>query len=457
MKDLTKGSPIKLILMFALPVLLGNVFQQFYNLVDTMMVGKILGIEALAAMGATGSISGLVLGLSMGITVGFSILIAQYYGAKDMELMRKAVAGTVYLSVICGIVITIISLLLNRSILELLGTPSNIIETSYGYLFVIFSGTMISILYNTCASILRALGDSKSPLYFLIIGTVLNIILDYVCIAILHMGVAGAAYATLISQAFSVLLCVIYIMKKYPILMLKKEDFKFPKGMLMNQFSMGVSMGLMNSIVSIGSVILQSAVNGMGSTIIAGHTAARKISEMFMQPMVSIGIAATTFASQNIGAGHIDRIKEGIKKSVLVSFIWATFTIILSFTGIRFFILIMLDASEVEAIQIAEYYLRINSIFYYSLAALFIYRNVLQGIGKKTVPIISSIIEMIVKVVATFLLVPSLGYLGIAICEPIAWVLMTVILMFFFYQDERFKNKSKKVNSIDEQANENNL
>lgn len=443
MKDLTTGSPIKLIFMFALPVLLGNVFQQFYNLVDTMMVGKLIGIDALAAMGATASLSGLVLGLSMGITVGFSILIAQYYGAKDTENMKKAVAGTIYLSMICGIVITIVALLLNRPILEMLSTPDNIIDTSYQYLVIIFAGTLISIFYNIGASVLRALGDSKTPLYFLIIGTVINIILDYVCIASLSLGVAGAAYATLIAQAFSVLLCVLYIKKKYPVLLLEKEDFQFPKGMLANQFAMGVSMGLMNSIVSIGSVILQSAVNSMGSVIIAGHTAARKLSEMFMQPMVSIGIAATTFASQNLGAGHIDRIKEGIRKSVLMSFIWATFTIILSFTGVRYLILIMLDASEVEAIQIAEYYLRINTVFYYSLAALFIYRNVLQGIGKKTVPIVSSIIEMLVKIAATFLLVPSLGYLGIAICEPIAWILMTVVLMFFFYQDERFKKKTK--------------
>lgn len=441
MKDLTKGSPIKLIFMFALPVLLGNVFQQFYNLADTMMVGKILGIDALAAMGATGSISGLVLGLSMGITVGFTILVAQYYGAKDMENMKKAVAGTIYLSIVCGIVITIVSLLLNRPILEMLGTPDNIIDLSYKYLFIIFAGVMISILYNTGASLLRALGDSKTPLYFLIVGTVINIGLDYVFIAIFRMDVSGAAYATLISQAISVILCVVYIKQKYPILMLKKEDFQFPKGMLMNQFTMGVSMGLMNSIVSIGSVILQSAVNGLGSVVIAGHTAARKISEMFMQPMVSIGIAATTFASQNLGAGHIDRIKEGIKKSVLLSFSWATFTVILSFTCIRYLILIMLDASEVEAISIAVYYMKINSVFYYSLAALFIYRNVLQGIGKKTVPIVSSIIEMLVKVVTTFALVPSLGYLGVAVCEPIAWVIMTIFLMYFFYKDERFKRK----------------
>lgn len=454
MKDLTKGSPIKLIFMFALPVLLGNIFQQFYNLADTMMVGKILGIEALAAMGATGSISGLVLGMSMGVTVGFSILVAQYYGAKDMENMKKAVAGTIYLSILSGIVITIVALLLNRPILELLGTPDNIINSSYKYLTIIFAGVMISILYNTGASLLRALGDSKTSLYFLIIGTVINIGLDYVFIANLKMDVSGAAYATLISQAISVVLCVIYIYKRYPILMITRKDFHFPKGMLMNQLMMGISMGLMNSIVSIGSVILQSAVNGLGSVVIAGHTAARKISEMFMQPLVSIGIAATTFASQNLGAGHIDRIKEGIRKSVLLSFSWATFTVILSYTGIRYLILIMLDASETEAISIAVTYMRINSLFYFALAVLFIYRNVLQGIGKKTVPIISSIIEMLVKVGTTFALVPSLGYFGIAICEPIAWVLMTIFLVFFFYKDERFRSSKLSENrSIDLKEN----
>ena len=322
MKDLTKGNPLKLIFMFALPVLLGNVFQQFYNLADTMMVGKMLGIDALAAMGATGSFYGLIVGLAMGITVGFSILISRYYGAKDIANMKKAVAGTLFLSIACGIIITLAALLLNRPILELLGTPDDIIEMSYEYLVIIFSGILISILYNTGASVLRALGDSRTPLYFLIFGTVLNIALDYAFIALLHMNVAGAAYATIIAQACSVLLCIYYIKVKYPILYLKREDFSFPKGMLMSQFSMGISMGLMNSIVSIGSVILQSAVNSMGSIIIAGHTAARKLSEMFMQPMVSIGIAATTFASQNLGAGHIDRIKEGIRKCILLCFFY---------------------------------------------------------------------------------------------------------------------------------------
>lgn len=449
MKDLTQGNPIKLIFMFALPVLLGNVFQQFYNMADTMMVGKILGIDALAAMGATSSISGLVLGLSMGITVGFSILIAQYYGAKDMENMKKAVGGTLYLSVVSGIVITVVALICNRPILELLGTPNNIIDISYEYLLIIFCGILISILYNTGASVLRALGDSRTPLYFLIFGTVLNIGLDYIFIAIFKMNVAGAAYATLIAQAATVVLSLFYIKVKYPILFLTKADFQFPEGMLKNQFAMGLSMGLMNSIVSIGSVILQSAVNSMGSIIIAGHTAARKITEMFMQPMVSIGIATTTFASQNLGAGHIDRIKEGIRKSILLSFIWATFTVIVSFTGIRYLILIMLDASEVEAINIAVYYMRVNTIFYYALAALFIYRNVLQGIGQKTIPIFSSIIEMFVKVLTTFLLVPDLGYTGIAVCEPIAWILMTAFLMFFFYRDDRFKKQKHDTPNIE--------
>ncbi len=439
MKDLTKGNPLKLIFMFALPVLLGNVFQQFYNLADTMMVGKMLGIDALAAMGATGSFYGLIVGLAMGITVGFSILISQYYGAKDIANMKKAVAGTLFLSIACGIIITLAALLLNRPILELLGTPDDIIEMSYEYLVIIFSGILISILYNTGASVLRALGDSRTPLYFLIFGTVLNIALDYAFIALLHMNVAGAAYATIIAQACSVLLCIYYIKVKYPILYLKREDFSFPKGMLMSQFSMGISMGLMNSIVSIGSVILQSAVNSMGSIIIAGHTAARKLSEMFMQPMVSIGIAATTFASQNLGAGHIDRIKEGIRKCILLCFLWASFTVLLSFTGMRFLIMIMVEAKETEAIATAEYYMKINSVFYYALGALFIYRNVLQGIGRKTIPIASSIIEMFVKIGATFLLVPSFGYLGIAVCEPIAWLIMTAFLMFFFYHDERFK------------------
>lgn len=430
MKDMTSGKPLKIIFLFSMPILFGSIFQQFYNMVDIIMVGKILGLNALAAMGATSAILGLVLMLAIGMITGYSIPIARYYGADDHERMKKAVANTITFSIITGILLTILSLLLSYPILSILDTPADIIDMSNGYLYVMFGGTIITVLYNVGACILRAVGDSKTPLYFLIFSSILNIFLDYVFIAMFGFGIDGAAYATLIAQALSVILCFVYLIKKYQFLIPEKKDFKIEKAMALDQLGLGISMGLMNSIVSVGSVILQSAVNGLGATTLAAHTAARKISEMLMQPMGSIGMATTTFASQNFGAKKYHRIHEGVKQSILLSSIWSLLVVLLSFTVITFFIKFFVDAAETEVIATAAYYMRINSICYFVLGALFVYRNVLQGLGKKVVPILSSFVELVVKVATTFALTPLFGYTGIVLSEPLSWILMTILLYF---------------------------
>lgn len=435
MKNMTKGNVTTLILAFTFPVLLGNLFQQFYTMADTMMVGKILGVQALAAMGATASLSNLVIGLATGISMGAAIMIAQYYGAKNDQGMKKATAGCFLVCAISAIVIFVVTLLIKTPVLHLLQTPEQILPMADGYLTILFAGVFVTMAYNTMASMLRSIGDSKTPLYFLIVASIVNVGLDYIFIKYFGLGINGAAYATVIAQVLSVVLCYFYIRRKYPIFLLKKEDFYVEKEILRKQTSMGISMGLMNSIVSIGSVILQSAVNSLGEVTIAAHTAARKVVEMFMQPLSSIAIADTTFVSQNLGANQYNRIKEGVRKSVWISFIWVFIVILLSFTCIDFFIGFLISTEQVEVISLATTYSRISSVFYFVLAILFIYRNSLQGLGNGRGPILSSCIEMIVKIVATFALIPFTGYLGVCFAEPIAWTLMGPFLAYFFYKE----------------------
>lgn len=448
MKDMTKGNTTKLLIGFALPVFLGNIFQQFYTMADTMMVGQILGVNALAAMGATAALSGLVIGLTTGVSMGVSIMIAQYYGAHDEAGMKMATAGCMRLCMLSAIVIFILSMVLKMPILRMLQTPETIIYMADAYLTILFCGIFVTMIYNMLASILRAIGDSRTPLYFLIVASIVNVVLDYIFIADFQMGIEGAAYATVIAQILSVLLCFLYIRKKYPMFILKKNEFYVEKEILHKQLVMGISMGLMNSIVSIGSVILQSAVNGLGEVIIAAHTAARKVAEMFMQPLISIAIAITTFVSQNLGAMKYQRIREGMKVSVCISMIWVIIVIIICNTCIDVFIGFIVNASQFEVISWASYYMKITSPFYIVLAILFIYRNGLQGLGDGRGPIISSCIEMVVKIAMTLILIPSTGYLGITLSEPIAWSLMAPTLCYYFYKRVKILENTSEVSNL---------
>ena len=439
MKNMTEGNVTKLIINFAIPVLLGNIFQQFYTMADTMMVGKILGVQALAAMGATSALSNLMIGLISGIAMGVTILIAQYYGAKDEEGMKTSTAGCILLCVGSTVLIVLVSMVLKSPLLTLLQTPQSIFMDADNYLSVIFLGLFITMAYNMMASMMRSIGDSKTPLYFLIIASLSNVALDYIFLVYFHMGILGAAYATVLAQGLSVVLCFFYMRKKYPMFVLKKKDFHIEKELLLHQLSMGISMGLMNSIVSIGSVGLQSAVNQLGEITIAAHTAARKIVEMLMQPMISIAIANTTFVSQNLGAKQFTRIRTGQRKCVLLCTVWVVLVIVISFTCIDALLSLLVNAKETQVMLLAKRYSRISSLFYFVLAILFIYRNGLQGLGNGRIPILSSCIEMGVKVAATFLLIPFTGYYGICFVEPIAWTIMGPFLCYFFYHDLRKK------------------
>ena len=392
--DMTTGNPVKLILLFSIPLLIGNIFQQFYSMVDTIIVGRFVGVEALAAVGTTSSMVFLVNGFVMGLTSGFAVLISQKYGAKDEAGVKKAVASSITLSIIATIIVTFISVISAKPLLALMNTPSNIMKDASTYIIILYAGNVAIIFYNMMAAILRALGDSKTPLYFIIVSSVLNIILDLVLIINFKMGVAGAAYATVISQGVSALLCVIYTYKKYKILRLKKEDFKVKKKYYRKHLKVGIPMALQFSITAIGIMTVQSAINIFGSTVIASYAAASKVLQLVMQPATTLGVTMATYCGQNIGAKRYDRIKLGVKKCVQISIITSLISaMVLIFLG-KYFVMIFVSNPDAEILSYAQQVLNISAIFFIPLGLIFVYRNALQGIGDSFIPMMAGVYEL---------------------------------------------------------------
>jgi putative MATE family efflux protein len=433
-KDMTTGNPVKLILTFSIPLLIGNVFQQFYSMADTIIVGKFLGVNALAAVGSTGAMAFLVNGFVIGLTGGFAVLVAQRFGANDEEGVKKAFASSLVLSIIMTIIVTFISMISARPLLELMNTPADIIDDSLAYIIIIYAGNVAIIFYNMLSSILRALGDSKTPLYFLIIASILNVVLDILFIFNFSMGVAGAAYATIISQSVSAILCAIYIVKKFPILKLNKHHWKIRKNYVQKQLRIGVPMALQFSITAAGAMVLQGALNNFGSKIIASYTAASKVQQLVMQPAVTFGVAMATYSGQNLGAGRIDRIKEGVKKCTFISIIVSIISTIVVVLFGGFFTRLFMDGSDLEVITYAKHYLNTVSIFYIPLGLIFIYRNTLQGIGDSFVPMMAGVAEMVARTVVAFTLPSLIGFTGIALADPAAWIAAAVPLGITYFK-----------------------
>lgn len=432
-KDMTKGSPVKLIIAFAMPIFIGNLFQNFYNIVDTMIVGRFVGVNALAAVGSTGSIMFCVQGLAMGMTTGFGVVIAQAFGAKNEKLLRHYVAMSHYLTLIISVSATGLLLFANRTVLELMNTPEKIFEEAYIYLFIVFAGFIAMMAYNLFAAILRAIGDSRTPLYFLILSSVLNIVLDLVLVITFHMGVAGVALATVISQIVSEVLCFFYMMKKYPQIMRvsrKESAFSFKSaGKLME---MGIPMALQFSITALGTMIVQSTLNLLGETAIAAYTAAQKLQGLIGQPYVALGTAMATYCGQNAGAGDMERIKDGFKKCMLVLMVTVaiTFAFAWLFSGVG--ALLFVDAKETEVIELTRQYFKIASWFYPFLASIFIFRNALQGIGYGLDAMLGGIFELAARGVLIKLIGTGFGYAGICFCDPAAWVAALIPLIPLF-------------------------
>lgn len=434
-KDLTQGNVAKLLLFFAFPTLLSNVFQQFYNLADTAIAGHILGDNALVAIGASSTVNSLVLSFAWGLNGGFGIIIAQCFGAKDFKKLKKSVAISLSINVLFSLIVCIFGIFMSRPTLQALNTPAARLNEANSYISVILVFIIVPMLYNLEAVILRSLGDSKTPLYFLIFSSVLNIILDYVLIKFTQMGVKGAAVATVLAQLLSVILCFVVILKNFKIIRLKKNDFHFSASLFKNMMSAGMAMAVMNSIFSIGSIIMQGSINALGEDVIAAHLGSRKVAEMFMQPLVTIGTACSTFVGQNYGALKIGRIKASIKYSTIYSLIWSVFTFfILWFFGGQIARLVTGSASQV-VFDNTQMYLRINAPFYFVLGLLFTLRFSIQSVDRKMPPIISSSMELASKIAAAYLFIPLWGYLGACIAEPLSWTLGAIYLLFVFKKE----------------------
>ncbi len=427
--NMTEGNILKNLIYFAIPVLIGNIFQQLYNVADTAIIGNILGDSALAAVGASAPVYGLLIGFAGGLTNGFAVVIARYFGAGNEREMKKSVALTYILSAVIALVLTVSSLAVLHPLMKSLKTPNEIIADTESYMRIIILFSAVTIAYNMLAGMMRAIGNSKAPLYFLIVSTFVNIGLDFLFVKGFDMGVSGAAYATVISQGVSVVLCFIYALKKCDILVFGKSELVYDKALLSDLTSTGLSMGLMYAIVSVGSVILQGAVNSFGTGTITAHSAARKIDDIFMLPLGTIALASSTFASQNYGAGRTDRVKQGIKCSIIIAEIWSAFSVIVCVLFRRPLIQALTGTIDEAVISAASKYILWNISFFFILGVLLVLRSSLQGVGRKLVPVSGSIVEFLLKILAVAVLAPKLGYFGICICEPIIWAACAVIVV----------------------------
>ncbi|SET19590.1 MATE family efflux transporter [[Clostridium] polysaccharolyticum] len=427
--DMTRGNILQHILIFTIPLFIGVIFQQLYNIMDMVIAGYLLEDKALAAIGATSTLYSLVIGFSNGMNNGFGIIWARRFGAKDEDGLRDAIGAALILNGFLIFGMTSLSVLGLKVFLRFMCVPQSIFERSYEYIMVILLGIGVTLLYNMEGGILRAVGNSRVPLYFVIVTSILNIFFNLVLVICFHMDVAGLALGTVIAQGISVLGCFFYITKNYPELKLSKKNFVLNKNLLGELFTTGLSMGLMSSIFSIGSVILQSGINKLGLVYVTAHTAARRIIEIFMQPFAALATAAATFVSQNFGAGEGKRIVDGIKTTCKVSFCWAVFSFVILYVFGEDIVFLLTHTKNKEVIDNAIMNIHININFFIFLGILVVLRSSLQGFGRKIVPLIASSIELGMKIFSKFFIVPRFGYVGASYTEPSTWLVCMVFLL----------------------------
>ena len=424
---------MRIILSFTIPIFIGNVFQQFYNMADAVIVGKFVGTKALAAVGSTGTIMFLIYGFVVGMTAGFTVLTAQKFGAGDMDAMRKTVAGASILSLIVGVLLTAGFMMFMRPWLEVMNTPEDIYADAYAYIMIISAGILAQMLYNLLASILRALGNSKVPLYFLILSAGLNIVLDLVLIIVFHMGAAGAAVATVISQGVSGILCFIYIVKKVPVLHMKRDDWRPTGSLLWTQIRIGIPMALQYSITAIGTMMVQSSVNILGSTQVAAFTAAGKIEQVVTQAYVAQGTTMATYGAQNMGAGNVARIRQGFKASTIIGVIYAFIAAAFVMTVGKYMSYLFVSEDVEVIMESVDLYLKCIGVFFIPLAIVNIYRNGIQGLGYGLLPMMAGVAELIGRGVVAVIAAGHRSYLGVCLASPAAWVLASLLLLAMYY------------------------
>ena len=435
--DLTKGAPLKLMLLFSIPLLIGNIFQQFYNVADIIIVGRTLGMNALAAVGAVSPLFFLIMFIIVGLTNGFSVITGQRFGAKDYDGVRRSVTMSTILSFAFTLIFTLVCAIFMHQILFLMNVPADIYKDAYYYIQIVVLGLFVANYYNLLASIIRALGDSMTPLYCLIIASILNIILALVFILKFHLGVPGSALALILSQGFSGLLCVWYVKRHFPILHLKKQDWIFDwkkdKDFALEQLKVGAAMAVQFAILGLSILIIQSVCNSFGANVIAAFTAALRIEQIATLPMISFGVALASFVAQNFGARCFSRIRYGVKRASLINVGLSIFmAFIMHFFGgdlVRIFI----GSGNEAVVKIAHDYLFISSLFYFFLAQIFIYRNALQGLGRAVIPMLASVGELLMRSFAAVFLAVKIGYFGVFYAGPIAWVAASLVLAIGYY------------------------
>ena len=427
--DLMHGPIFKNLLLFMLPIFISNLFQQLYNTVDTMIVGNVLGDTALAAIGSCGSIYELLVGFGLGIGNGLAIVAARSYGAQDHDLLKKTVAGSLVIGLVASICITLAGVLGLHPLLLMLDTPAEILDDAYRYILTIDLGVLVMFAYNLCAGLLRAIGNSVMPLVFLLISSGLNVVLDLLFIAGMGMGVQGAAVATVISQGVSVVLCIFYVLRKTRVLVPERKHFQVGRKLYWDLFSQSISMGLMSSIVSAGSVVLQYGINGLGTLVIAGHTAARKMFAFTDMPLIAMANAGSTFVSQNYGANHPDRVRKGMREIYLYSVVVAVLAVLLMNVGAEWMVKLISGSSEAVVLENGAKYLIWNAPFYAVLGVLLSTRYALQSLGQKVLPLFSSVIEFVGKILFVLLFIPRFAYDAVILCEPIIWCFMALYLV----------------------------
>ena len=431
-KDMTSGSPGRIILNFTVPIFIGNVFQQFYNMADTIIVGKFVGTKALAAVGSTGTIMFLIIGFVLGMTAGFTVLTAQKFGAGDMKAMRQTVGSAALLSAGMSIILTILSMAFMKPLLHFMHTPSDIFKDAYAYIMIICAGIFAQMLYNLLASILRALGNSKVPLYFLILAALLNIVLDLLLIIVFRLGAAGAAYATVISQGVSGVGCLIYIIKKMPVLHLSREEWRPSAHLLKIQLGVGLPMALQYSITAIGTMMVQTSLNLLGSLHVAAFTAASKIEQVVTQAYVAMGTTMATYCAQNMGAGNIPRIRRGFRAATLMGSIYSVVVAAIVMTVGKYMTYLFISGDVTEIMASVDIYLKCAGIFFIPLAIVNLYRNGIQGMGYGLLPMMAGVAELVGRGVTAFVASSRQSYIGVCLASPIAWVLAGGLLLVMY-------------------------
>ena len=430
--DMTSGSPVKMILSFTFPIFIGNVFQQFYNMADAVIVGKFVGTQALAAVGSTGTIMFLIYGFVVGMTAGFTVLTAQKFGAGDMKAMRQTVAGASILSLIVGLLLTAAFMILMKPWLMAMNTPADIFADAYAYIMIVSAGILAQMLYNLLASVLRALGNSKVPLYFLILSALLNIVLDLVLIIVFHMGAAGAAVATVVSQGVSGLLCLIYIVKCVPVLRMSRDDWRPSGYLLKTQMRIGIPMALQYSITAIGTMMVQSSLNILGSTLVAAYTAAGKIEQVVSQAYVALGTTLATYSAQNIGAGDVPRIRQGFRATTWIGVIYSFAAAALVMTVGKYMTYLFVSEDVELIMDSVDLYLKCAGSLFIPLAIVNIYRNGIQGLGYGLLPMMAGVAELVGRGVMSVIAAQQKSYLGVCLASPAAWVLAALLLIAMY-------------------------